>query len=153
MTEPFDRAGLTPGMRLDDAELWRCVDATLTDVILPAIGDDEAWARTVAVQLIGLARYAARRPPDDIRSQVDELAAVLDSLAANPIVAEIWPGGRSVAEVLAVTSAALATAVTRDDPAADEIRAVLRPVVVRQLDDELAHTSPLVGAFRGSLDA
>ena len=36
--------------------------------------------------------------------------------------------------------------------AADEIRAVLRPVLVRQLDDELAVTAPLVSAFRGVID-
>ena len=153
MSERSDPAGHVAGMRLDDDELWRCVEATLIDVILPAIGGDEAWARTAAVQLIGLARYAARRPSDDIGSQIDELAAVLDSLTANSIGVEIWRGGRSLTEVLAATGAALAAAVTRDDPAADEIRAVLRPVVVRQLDDELAHTSPLVAAFRGRLDA
>ena len=48
--------------------------------------------------------------------------------------------------------AALATAVGRDDEAADEVRRRLRPVLIRQLDDELADTSMLVDAFRGKLD-
>ena len=47
---------------------------------------------------------------------------------------------------------ALAFAVGRDDEHAVEIRSVLRPVVVRQLDEELATTAPLVEAFRGRLD-
>jgi len=38
------------------------------------------------------------------------------------------------------------------DPATDQIRVLLRPVIVRQLDDELRVTAPLVDAFRGKLD-
>ena len=38
------------------------------------------------------------------------------------------------------------------DEAADEVRRRLRPVLIRQLDDELADTSMLVDAFRGKLD-
>jgi hypothetical protein len=53
---------------------------------------------------------------------------------------------------MAAAGAALAAAVGRDDAAADEVRAVLRAVVVRHLDDELAVTGPLVQAFRGQLD-
>ena len=45
----------------------------------------------------------------------------------------------------------LADAVGRDDAAADEVRAVLRPVVVRQLDDELAVTGVLMPYFRGAM--
>ena len=48
--------------------------------------------------------------------------------------------------------AALATAVGRNDEAADELRQRLRPALIRQLDDELADTSMLVDAFRGKLD-
>jgi hypothetical protein len=70
----------------------------------------------------------------------------------NEIVAAVWAGDRSPPAVMAAAGAALAAAVGRDDAAADEVRAVLRAVVVRHLDDELAVTGPLVQAFRGQLD-
>lgn len=142
----------TPGhQRLDDAELWRCVDRTLTDVVLPAIADDEAWARAATVQLIGLVRYAARRPGDETDARTREIAGVLGELAGNELVD--WDGVPSEVSVSAAAGRALAAAVGRDDAAAAEVRRALRPIVVRQLDDELAVTSPLVGAFRGVLDA
>ena len=138
------------GMRLDDAELWRCVDATLTGVLLPAIGDDQAWARAAAVQLIGLVRYAASRPADASAARADELAAVLAELADNELVD--WDGDPTGPSVAAAAGRALASAVGRTGADADRIRSVLRPVLVRHLDDELAVTAPLVNAFRGVLD-
>jgi hypothetical protein len=140
-----------PGGRLDDAEVWRCVDATLTGVILPAIADGEDWARAATVQLIGLVRYAAGRPADVTGERCAELAGVLASLAGNPLVD--WDGDPSEASVQGAAGRALAAAVGREDDAADEVRRVLRPIAVRQLDDELAVTAPLVDAFRGKLDA
>ncbi len=137
--------------RLDEVELWRCVDATLTNVVLPALADDAEWARAATVQLIGLVRYAARRPADATAERTRELARVLRHLAGNELVA--WDGVVTDASVSQAAGQALAAAVGRDDAAADEVRTVLRPVVVRQLDDELAITGPLVGAFRGKLDA
>lgn len=137
---------------LDDRALWRGVDATVLDVLLPAIPEDQPWARAVAVQLVGLARYASRRPADASEARTFELTDVLDRLAGNPLVAAAWQGDRTAPAVLAAVGALLAGAVGRDDPAADEVRRVLRPVVVRQLDDELTATAPLVNAFRGRLD-
>ena len=137
-------------MRLDDAELWRCVDATLTGVVLPAIADDQAWARAATVQLIGLVRYAASRPADASADRTLEVAAALTQLASNELVD--WDGDLVDSNVAAAAGRALAASVGRVDAAADEIRAVLRPVLLRQLDDELAVTAPLVGAFRGVLD-
>jgi hypothetical protein len=137
---------------LDDRQLWRGVDATVLDVLLPAIPDDQPWARAVAVQLVGLARYAARRPADESEARIAELADVLDRLAGNPLVVAAWQGDRAADAVLGAAGAVLAAAVGRDDPAAGEVGRILRPVVVRQLDDELAATAPLVDAFRGRLD-
>ena len=137
--------------RLDDVELWRSVDATLTDVVLPAIPADEAWARAATVQLIGLVRYAARRPADPTPERVRERARTLRPLAANELVD--WDGEVTETSVAGATGRALAAAVGATGEAADEVRRVLRPVVVRQLDDELAVTAPLVDAFRGKLDA
>jgi len=135
-----------------DAELWRCVESTVLDVLLPALPESEEWARVVAVQLVGLVRYAATRPADPTADRVVEITAALHALAANEIVATVWDGDRSDHAVMAAAGAALAGAVGRNDDAAAEVRAVLRPVIVRHLDDDLAVTAPLVGAFRGRLD-
>ena len=45
----------------------------------------------------------------------------------------------------------LAGAVARDDAAGDEVRAQLRPVVRRHLDEDLAVTGMLMPYFRGQL--
>jgi hypothetical protein len=137
--------------RLTDAELWRSVERTLRDVLLPALPADHEWARTAAVQLAGLARYAATRPDDQATTRHVELKSVLTGLRRNPLVGDLDPSIDG-AGLLAVAGRALAAAVGRDDEPAHEIRAVLRPVLVRQLDDELAVTAPLVAAFRGRLD-
>ncbi len=135
-----------------DAEIFRSIETTVRDVLLPALPDDEQWARAAATQLVGLARYAAGREPDATAGRVAELAEVLATLVENPIVGVAWDGDRSQRSVMAASGAALAAAVGRNDPAADQIRALLRPVIVRQLDDELRVTAPLVDTFRGKLD-
>jgi hypothetical protein len=135
---------------LDDAALWRCVDATVHDVLLPALPADQQWARAVAVQLVGLARYAASRPADTSDLRAAEAAAVLETLGDNPLVR--WSGDHQAGPVMEAAGAALAAAIGRDDDAAAEIRALLRPVLLRQLDDQLTVTAPLVDAFRGNLD-
>ena len=138
--------------RLTDAELWGAVETTVRDLLLPAIRADEDWARAAAVQLVGLARYAKSRPPDDTARRAEELAVTLDGLDANEIVTAVWSGDRSDRAVREAVGRALSLAVGRTDDAAEEVRRVLRPVVVRQLDDELAITGPLVVAFRGQID-
>ena len=110
------------------------------------------WARVAAVQLVGLVRYASARTTDPTADRAVEVAAALHALAANEIVAAVWDGDRSERAVMTAAGAALAGAVGRDDAAATEVRAVLRPVLLRHLDEELAVTSPLVAAFRGRLD-
>lgn len=134
------------------AELWRGVEATVRDVLLPALTDD--WAHAAAVQLVGLARYAQRRPADPTGERAAELAAALDSLGHNVHVAAHWRGDDvvEVADVLAAVAAVLVAAVDDDGADGDEVRAVLRPIAVRHLDEELAVTGPLVAAFRGQLD-
>jgi hypothetical protein len=137
--------------RLTDAEIHRAVHRTIVDVLLPAIGDDSEWARAAAIQLAGLARYAERRGVDRTEARVAELGELLATIATNELVAEHWDGGRTQRSVMGAAGAVLAAAVDRHDAAADEARRTLRPVVVRQLDDELAETAPLVDAFRGKL--
>ncbi|HTN81353.1 MAG TPA: hypothetical protein VMK16_16910 [Acidimicrobiales bacterium] len=138
--------------RLTDSELWAAVETTLHDLLLPAIRADAEWARAAAVQLVGLARYARNRPSDQTEQRITELASALDDLRDNEIVASVWAGERTDRAVRESVGRALSMAVGRADAAADEIRRALRSIVVRQLDDELAITGPLVAAFRGQID-
>jgi hypothetical protein len=137
---------------LTDAEIHRAVATTVRDVLLPALRDEADWARAVAIQLVGLARYGAERSGDQTASRIAELAGVLDALAGNELVDEAWNGDRSQRAVMGAAGAILAAAVGRDDDAARAAVGALRPVLLRQLDDELAETAPLVDAFRGRLD-
>lgn len=133
-----------------DADLWRSVEVTVRNVLLPSLADD--WARVAAIQLIGLAEFARTRPEDPLDDRVAELATVLDALGDNPIVAAHRPASaEDAAAVLGAVSAILADAVARQDDAGDEVRARLRPIVSRQLDDDLAVTGPLMPYFRGQL--
>jgi hypothetical protein len=140
------------GPALSDADILRCVDATVLGVLLPAIPPDAAWARAAAIQLVGLVRYAAQRCADQTAARTAEVADTLTALGGNQIVAAVWDGDRARVAVSAAASAALVAAVGRDDTAADEVRDVLRPVLVRHLDDDRHDTAPLVEAFRGKLD-
>ena len=149
MAEPADPVG---SGALTDAEILRSVETTVLEVLLPALRADAEWATATAVQLVGLVRYAATRSPDRTPERVDELAALLRTLGDNEIVAASWDGDPSADAIMAAVSAVLAASVSRADPAAQQVREVLRPVVVRHLDEELAETAPLVDAFRGNLD-
>lgn len=135
---------------LTDAEILASVDHTVLNVLTPALRDDAEWARAAAIQLVGLVRYAARRAEDRTVQRVEEVADALASLDANALVD--WDGDRSQRAVMDAAGRALAAAVVDQGAAGDDIRRVLRPVVVGHLDDELAETAPLVGAFRGQLD-
>jgi hypothetical protein len=137
---------------LTDREILRSVEETLLRVLLPSLRADAGWARAVAIQLAGLARYAVQRPADATAERVEEITARLSELAGNEIVSEVWSGGTSQRVVMEAAGTALAAAVGREDDAADEVRRRLRPVLIRQLDDELGATSMLVDAFRGQLD-
>jgi len=143
-------ASHTSSDRLTDDELWRGVEATVRDVLIPALTDE--WARAAAVQLVGVARYARRRPADPLDSRVDELRTVLATLQGNSIVAQHPLAAGDAHDVFDVAGRVLAAAVYDTGPAGDEVRKVLRPVLVRQLDEELDITGPLVAAFRGRLD-
>ena len=140
----------SPMAEPSDAELWHGVEHTVHRVLLPHIDDD--WARAAAVQLIGLARYASTRTSGRVERNVSELIGTLDSLADNPIVAGHRRSSDSPVDVFAAVAAVLAAAIGDDSPAGDEIRTTLRPVVTRQLDDELAETGSMIPYFRGQLD-
>ena len=71
---------------LTDREILRSVEDTVLRVLLPSLRDDAGWARAVAIQLAGLARYAAQRPADATAERVEEITAVLGGLTGNEIV-------------------------------------------------------------------
>jgi hypothetical protein len=130
--------------RPSDDALWLAFAATLRGTVLPAVS--EPWVRTRVIQLIALAEYARTRGADPARRRTEELELALDALAANALVRDHWPGDPAEA-----AAAALVAAVGRDDDAARAVRAVLRPVLVSHLDEDLALTTPLMDAFRGRL--
>jgi len=127
--------------RPSDDALWASVSATLRGVVLPHVDDE--WAMAQTVMLIALAEQARTRGEDPVERQRTELAAALDGLAANPLV---QPG-----EPSAAAAAALAAAIGRDDEDADEVRRVLRPLLVAHLDELVASNASLMDAFRGKL--
>ena len=133
--------------RPSDESLWVSVENTLRDVILPAITDE--FARLSAAQLIGLAEYARRRGDDPREPRSVELAAILDQMSSNAIVAAHWPHD----DLNACLSAILVDALTRSDVEGDEVRERLRPVVVAHLDNDLLASSVLGRPFRGGLNA
>jgi hypothetical protein len=127
--------------RPSDDAIRACVAPTLRAVHASPPG---AWASQVLAQLIGLVEYAERRGLDRTAQRRAALDDVLNALAGNPLV----PLSGSP-EVRA--SAALAAAVGRAgaDTDAEAVRSALRPLLVTELDDELAETTPLLDAFRG----
>ncbi len=134
----------TEPARPSDTSILAAAGQSLRTVVLPNLVDDHA--RATVIHLVGLLRYLAERGPgrDDLRRV--QLAAGLELLAGNPLVAPLWPG-----EPFAVAGAVLAAAVRGVDPAVSEVRAVLRPILVAHLDDELGETTPLIASFRGQV--
>jgi hypothetical protein len=102
------------------------------------------WTRQVIAQLIALTDYRRHRGPDRRAARRSALAAALDELAGNPLVA----AGGSPEEV---ASAALVAAVAcqPDDLHAEAVRAALWPLLVGELDAELSETMVLMDGFRG----
>lgn len=139
MTDTGDLTG-----RLTDRAILSCVSSTLREFVLR--GDGSAHARTAVTQLTGLVDYAARREPDRTSDRNEQLTQALEGLAGNEILSGVWPG-----EPHEAAARALAACVGRDDLEAEAVRSALRPLLVRQLDDELAATAPLLDAFRGRL--
>ena len=141
--------------RPSDAAILAGIAATLRDVVIPALARDgevvDPFTRVTAVQLAGLASYAAKRSADPATARLEQVAATLDLLYANEVVRQCTRVAGGPHDPLAVASAALVACVGRFDPAANEVRATLRAVLVAQLDDELLSTSPLMDAFRGRL--
>ena len=115
--------------------------ATLRDVVLPPLDDD--WATAQTIMLIALAEQARTRRDDPVERQRAELASALDG--SPPIR---WCSRASLPPPQRPRSLA---AIGRDDEDAEEVRRVLRPLLVAQLDELSATNASLMDAFRGKL--
>jgi hypothetical protein len=127
--------------RPSDEAIEASMSATLRELYLaPPV----PWARQVIAQLIGLDEYRRHRRGDQRADRRAALGAALADLGANPLV-------RTAGSPEAVAAEALAGAATRPDgdPDADAVRAALRPLLVAELDAELAETVSMLAGFRG----
>ena len=140
------------GRPSDDA-LWRSVEDTLRTVVLPAVDDE--FARAAVIQLVGMARYARERGDDPSEARTRALSVALDELAAAGNLRSSWP--REAAPhpkaVYEVAAAELAAVVAGTDSASAAVRQKLRPLLVADLDADLAGNAVLLDAFRGKLPA
>jgi hypothetical protein len=134
-----------------DLDLWRCTETTLRSTVVPAL-DDEV-ARTAAQRLVGVAVHARTRPPDPTGERVAELSAVLDALAENPLVFSEWPiVSNAPAAVMTAVARVLVAAVDDAGPTGDAVRAQLRSLAVRHVDDDLAVTNRLLDYLGAPFD-
>lgn len=125
--------------------IGRCSDEAVAACVAPTLralyeADGGDWSRTTIAQLAGLLDYAERRDGDPEPTRRADLATALDEAPGAP-------SGGSPYE----RAAAALVAADAGDPAGVKARAAIRPVLVAQLDDELARTSVLLDAFRGRL--
>lgn len=125
--------------RLSDEAVAACVAPALR-----VIYEGGGWGRQVTAQLVAVVEYVEQRPADPVPARIAALSAVLDELAGNPLVqGDGRPEDRA--------AAALVAAVGRSDADADAVRRRLRPVLVDELDDELASTMTMMDGFRGRI--
>lgn len=126
---------------------------TIEDVLLPDL--QSAFARSTATLLAGQLRYALARLDDEsLATQTDELAACLDTLcaefAALREVADAAPTtGDAAVDTRERAGRLLAHAVGSPDgdDAGRAVRERLRPLLVAQLQSDMASATPLLHAF------
>jgi len=137
-----------------DNDLWHCMSETMRSVILPSL--DDPWARVALIRLIGLAEYAPRRGDDPTEQRTRDLTDCVDGLAAKfePLRQSLpanWPGEGASAS-MDVCAKLLTDAVGDDSAQSQAVREELKPLLLRQLDEDLAATSPLFMSFAGVLN-
>jgi hypothetical protein len=128
-----------------DDELWRSIEHTVRTVLLPELHDE--WARSAAIQLIGVARYARSRRGVDVVVEEERraIAAVLHRFSEHT---EVVAARQASDDVMIQASVVLSKI---DDEDGSDLRSELRATLAEQLDAALADTSMLMPFFRGQL--
>ena len=127
---------------------------TIENQLLPNLED--TWARAAASQLMGTLEYARALIAGDetVDAQIDELEAVIaDLLHHHPALEAVLQGSEGEPRgftALEQASRLLRHAVANDSPAADAIRAELRPLIVQQATDNLREASTMLMRFGGT---
>ena len=127
---------------------------TIENQLLPNLED--TWARAAASQLMGTLEYARALIAGDetVDAQIDELEAVIaDLLHHHPALEAVLQGSEGETRgftALEQASRLLSHAVANDSPAADAIRAELRPLIVQQATDNLREASTMLMRFGGT---
>ena len=127
---------------------------TIENQLLPNLED--TWARAAASQLMGTLEYARALIAGDetVDAQIDELEAVIAGLLHNhPALEAVLQGSEGETRgftALEQASRLLSHAVANDSPAADAIRADLRPLIVQQATDNLREASTMLMRFGGT---
>jgi aminoglycoside phosphotransferase (APT) family kinase protein len=116
--------------RPDETALWRSVQTTLEDLVLPSL--KPGFERDSARQLVGLARYAQARSAEDAEARTAALADLLGK-------------GGDLPDLLAKAADLLVAAVAGDVDGADVVRVHL----VRVLAEDIAEAAPLMETFSG----
>jgi aminoglycoside phosphotransferase (APT) family kinase protein len=130
---PNERAAQDAAANLPptDEQLWWSVRETVRSVLLPQLGDP--WARLAAIHLVGLADFArGRAGVDPWPARLAELRTALHLDASSDPAAVLDTASKVLVE---------------RRPERDAVRAIL----VRQLDEAMAASAPMVGTFRGAL--
>ncbi len=127
---------------------------TIENQLLPNLED--TWARAAASQLMGTLEYARALIAGDetVDAQIDEVEAVIAGLLHNhPALEAVLQGSERETRgftALEQASRLLSHAVANDSPAADAIRAGLRPLIVQQATDNLREASTMLMRFGGT---
>lgn len=125
--------------RISEAAARSAVAPTLRAVYADPAGD---WARQALAQLIAVVEHVVGRSADPTEERRGALRDALADLAGHPLVAPDGPPEQRAAD-------ALAAAAGRDDDAARAVQAALRPLLLAELDGELASTMEMMEGFRG----
>ncbi|MFN0093253.1 MAG: hypothetical protein ACKVVT_00535 [Dehalococcoidia bacterium] len=131
-------------------ELLSSAIRTVEEILAPELRT--AWAKASAGQLVGLLKYALADTGDASLARQDaELRSVLlRLLAEHPGLAAIAGVDPALAGSDGLREAAgrlLSHAQTASGPAVDAVGTGLRPVALRQIDEDLAEAGPLLQGF------
>lgn len=134
----------------DQRALLESAIATVESVLLPEL--ESAWARGVAIGLIGQLRYAVGRLEDTTLADQDTaLERCIDSLVeSHPELLEVVSEASDAEERswrLRDQASRLLVHALAGGPGATSIQHELRPLLMAQAGQDLGMSGPLLGAF------